>query len=91
MMKGRVERRDEEVARLRREVGRLRRLLSEAGVEDLTQGELEVDLEKDVDACEKERFYAEMSMHGKDGKDDREKARDKEKDEDPMDEGLEDD
>lgn len=49
MLKARVERRDEEIGRLRREVKRLRAL---RGDEEMQRGE-ELDLEKDLDAVER--------------------------------------
>lgn len=46
---GRVERRDEEIGRLRREVARLREILGPAA---LSGEDEELDLERDVDAVE---------------------------------------
>ena len=48
VLKGRVERRDEEIERLRREIMRLR-LVAGPAAED---GDVEIDLEKDLDAVE---------------------------------------
>lgn len=48
-LKGRVERRDDEIEKLRNEIRRLRLV---AGVEAVQEGEEPVDLEKDLDAVE---------------------------------------
>jgi hypothetical protein len=56
VLKARVERRDEEVERLRKEVGRLRVLVEEGEGEEGLEGGAEgegVDLERDLDAVEK--------------------------------------
>jgi len=52
-LKGRVDRRDEEIDSLRREVRRLRVVLEQAGVQDGFMGDANmVDLERDIDAIE---------------------------------------
>ncbi|KDQ58718.1 hypothetical protein JAAARDRAFT_176786 [Jaapia argillacea MUCL 33604] len=50
-LKGRVERRDEEIGKLRREIVRLRGLVSTVGEDTVNEDEM-VDLEKDLDAVE---------------------------------------
>lgn len=78
LLKGRVERRDDEIAKLRKELGRLRIVVEEKGDDvsgttgwDGEEGEREVlDLEKDLDAVEKGALSArsmEREMGGKDG------------------------
>ncbi|KAH9478726.1 hypothetical protein JR316_0009186 [Psilocybe cubensis] len=58
LLKGRVERRDDEIGKLRREIGRLRMVVEEKGGEGVVEsgegeGEEALDLEKDLDAVEK--------------------------------------
>lgn len=73
VLKARVERRDEEVERLRREVGRLRVLVEEGGSvgggeEDGDAGEAGgVDLERDLDAVEKVGMLRASSSMNKGG------------------------
>jgi hypothetical protein len=78
LLKGRVDRRDDEIAKLRKELGRLRIVVEEKGGDvsgtagwDGEEGEREVlDLEKDLDAVEKGALNArsmEREMGGKDG------------------------
>ncbi|PPQ90607.1 hypothetical protein CVT25_007568 [Psilocybe cyanescens] len=68
LLKARVERRDDEIGRLRREVGRLRMVVEEGGGVsgsglDAGEGEDALDLEKDIDAVEK----SAMGAHAKSG------------------------
>ncbi|KAI8976676.1 hypothetical protein BD414DRAFT_422802 [Trametes punicea] len=51
ILKGRVERRDEEIAKLRQEVKRLRDLVGEEAAKPPAGQEM-IDLERDLDACE---------------------------------------
>ncbi len=51
VLKGRIERRDDEIVRLRQEVRRLREVAGEEAVEP-GQGQEMLDLERDLDACE---------------------------------------
>lgn len=51
VLKGRVERRDEEIGRLREEVRRLRELVGEEAAVP-PEGQEMLDLERDLDACE---------------------------------------
>ncbi|KAI0350863.1 hypothetical protein OH77DRAFT_996406 [Trametes cingulata] len=51
ILKGRVERRDEEIARLRQEVRRLREVVGEEAAAP-PEGQEMIDLERDLDACE---------------------------------------
>jgi len=57
-LKGRVDRRDDEIARLRAEVIRLRDLACSHGLEEDLG---DIDLEKDFDAEEEARMHAESS------------------------------
>lgn len=51
-LSGRVTRRDDEIVRLRQEVGRLREVVGPAALASLTEDMEELDLEKDLDAIE---------------------------------------
>ncbi|KAH9886435.1 hypothetical protein C8Q73DRAFT_658434 [Cubamyces lactineus] len=52
ILKGRVERRDEEITKLRQEVRRLRDLVGEDAAMPSEEGQEMLDLERDLDACE---------------------------------------
>ncbi|KJA21433.1 hypothetical protein HYPSUDRAFT_67777 [Hypholoma sublateritium FD-334 SS-4] len=61
LLKARVARRDEEIVMLRAEVGRLRgEVAARGGGAEEVMGELEVDLERDVDAVERSGLMADL-------------------------------
>lgn len=66
-LKGRVERRDQEIDTLRREISRLRLAIGTAAEAD---EEGEIDLEKDLDACEASLGLLGKGLNGNGDNDD---------------------
>lgn len=71
LLKARVERRDDEIGKLRREIGRLRMVVEEKGGDsgpggglDAEEGEEVLDLEKDLDAVEKNVTVGGQAKNG---------------------------